>query len=103
VGEFERYSIEGFGGMTMEKIIEIKKLLREREFEKAVFKIMEIIDRTVICINNMGNNTEILNEFKDILYHLEYAIKIKDVIKISDILQYVIVPFLDENNIALEE
>ena len=87
---------------AMEKVVEIKKLLRGREFDKALILIMDIMDKAIININNMGNNNEVLKEFTELLNHLEHAIKVQDVIRICDILEYIIVPFFEENNVALE-
>jgi len=87
---------------AVEKLVEIKKLLRGKEFDKALELIMKLMEKAIIKMNNMGNNNEVLKEFNEILNHLERAIKVQDVIKICDILEYIIVPFFEENNVVLE-
>lgn len=88
--------------MDIQQVNLIKNLLRNKKIDegiKIVIKEMESINRKIL----LRKNDKIAKEYKQIVSFVYEAVYIQDAIKICDIIEYILLPFVESNVLNLEE
>ncbi|MBU3126673.1 hypothetical protein [Clostridium tagluense] len=103
-----KYELNNLISKTKNQINECWKLLMLSEFNEGmllldvIFQQLDVLINSISKINDKNLNIDIdINIMFNIFVNLEYAMKSKDFILVSDVLQYEIKPLISEWSIKI--